>query len=98
MLLDSPMKIDVLHGREGVAIIESIDFREEVASNCEVAGPQISARFVDGSDVRKAGWLSHSAYAPFKDADVGIFHGRVPIYRNQVLVRNTIVVEKNEKL
>jgi hypothetical protein len=48
--------------------------------------------------IREAGQLPLWADSPLKDTDFRISQGGILIGRNQVLVRDAVIVEKNEKL
>ncbi len=92
------MKINVLHARKRIALVEPSDTCEQFTADGKIARPKIAASFVGGSRVGKASLGSLSGNAPLKDAYLWIIEDRVLVSGNEVWVWNAVIVEKDEEI
>lgn len=98
VLLDAEVEIDIFHCGERVSFIESIDLLKQFSPDGKVAGPEITACFICRNCIREAACLPRCADSSFKYADSRISHCGIPIDRNQIPIRDAVIVQKNQKL
>ena len=98
VILNAKMEIDVFHRGKWESLIESIDSQEQISTDGKVAGPKIAASFIFRDCICEAGQVPLRGDSAFEDTNLRVRHGGILICCNQVLIRDAVIIKKNEKL